>query len=163
MQKVVIAIAGLACVCMALAASSSQIKAAEVARHKIGEWGDPFTPPQSRTSCIGYASGNWPWGGGWKTCNQWKTEWRHMEVEVSILVNGPDNLDASVRQAAVDCALTAFAAAGGVVLGTSGAGTAAALAAAKVAFAACISAKGAQLADQFAISVETPSHWTDWS
>jgi hypothetical protein len=50
---------------VALAIASTSM-AADIARQKIGEWGDPFTPPQSRTSCIGYASGDWPWGVGGK-------------------------------------------------------------------------------------------------
>lgn len=134
--------------------------AAELARHKIAEWGDPLTPPQSRTECVSYASGNWPWGGGWKTCNGWKTQWRHMEVEYFLVVSGPDDLSGEVKNAAVQCAVTAAAAAVGAGVTTGGS---AALGAAKVAFMACISAKGAELAGKFAITLDTPSHWTDWS
>ena len=81
----------------AVIAISATAEAAELSRDKIAQWGDPLTPPQSRTSCIGYASGDWPWGGSWKTCNEWKTEWRHIEVEAFLVVNGPDNVDDQAR------------------------------------------------------------------
>lgn len=134
--------------------------AAVVSRQKIGEWGDPLTPPQSRTSCVKYASGNWPWGGGWKSCVGWKTEWRHMEVEMFLQVDGPSNLSDAAKQAVVEC--TAVGAAAAVGAGVYSGGTAA-LAAGKVAFEACIGTKAADVANEFSISVPTQSHWTDWS
>src|SRR6266436_2861323 len=114
------------------------VEAAQLSRQKIGQWGDPLTPPQSRTSCVNYASGNWSWGGGWKTCVGWKTEWRHMEVEMYLQIDGPSNASEAVRQAVIDCAKVAAAAAVGAGVYTGGS---AALAAGKVAFEACTTAK----------------------
>jgi hypothetical protein len=140
MQKLIVA-GGLI---VALAIPSA-LTAGELSRTKIGGWGDPLTPAQSRTSCIGYASGDWPWGGGWKSCNQWKTEWKHMEVEGYLVISGPDKLSDTIKKAATQCALTTVAAAAGTGLATAGAGAAAAIAAAKVAFAACMAASGARV------------------
>ncbi|MBM3092235.1 hypothetical protein GFB56_15635 [Ensifer sp. T173] len=138
---------------------ASGLNAAEVKREKIAQWGDPLTPPQSRTSCIGYASGDWPWGGGWKTCNEWKTEWRHMEVEAFLVVSGPDDLHDAAKKATEECIATTAAAAIGAGFATGGS---AALAAAKVAFPACMATKGQQIADEYSLNVETLSYWTDW-
>jgi hypothetical protein len=142
-----------------VAIGSSIGQAAEIKRDKIAQWGDPLTPPQSRTTCIGYASGNWPWGGGWKTCSEWKTEWRHMEVEAHLVISGPSDLGDAAKNAASACALTAIAA--GAAAGYASGGTAA-IAAAKVAFTACMGTKGIEIADQYSIDFQTNSFWTDW-
>lgn len=127
---------------------------------KIAQWGDPTTPPQSRSECNSWASGDWPWGGGWKTCTGWKTEWRHMEVEAFLDFTGPDNLEKDIHKAIVDCAIAAAvgAAVAGVV--TDGAGAAAG---AQTAFVTCLKLKGVQELDKYSVAFRTESHWTDWS
>ena len=148
---------------LAICAMSQPSMAAELSKSKLAQWGDPLTPPQSKTECIGYAKGNWPWGGGWKTCNQWATRWRHMEVEYFLVVNGPDDVSAEVKNVVVQCAVVAVGAAGTTVALTDGAAAPAAVAAAKVAFGACLATKGQELVDKYSISGASSSHWTDWS
>ena len=129
---------------------------------KVAEWGDPLTPPQSETECTGYASGDWPWPahGGWKTCNQWTTKWRHMEVEAFLDFNGPDDISTDARNAVGTCALVAAASAGIVAIATDGAATAAA---AQTAFVACLKVKGVQELDKYSVTFRTASQWTDWA
>jgi hypothetical protein len=86
-----------------------------------------------------------------------------MEVAGYLVITGPDNINDSVKHAAITCSIAAGVAAAGTGIATAGAGAAAAIAAAKVAFTACMGAQGAQIIDQFNITVDTPSHWTDWS
>jgi len=128
---------------------------------KIGEWGDPLTPPESETVCNSWASGNWPWpvGGSWRTCDGWTTKWRHFEVEAFLDFNGPDDVSGDVKNAAVDCALVGVAAAGVIGIITDGAGVAAA---AQVAFISCLKVKGIQEADKFSISYRNAGGFTDW-
>lgn len=128
---------------------------------KIGHWSDPLTPVQSKTECIGYASGDWPWpaNGGWKTCNQWKTSFRHMEVEGYFDFEGPDNLGDDVKKAVSDCALVAVAAGGVIGAITDGAG---AVPAAQTAFLACMKVKGIQELDKYSISYRSSAGWSDW-
>jgi hypothetical protein len=47
-------------------------------RRTAVQWGGP----QTRTRCIGYASGRWPWGKRWKTCDQWATDLEQHSVDV---------------------------------------------------------------------------------
>ena|SRR5947209_1361605 len=140
--------------------AAAPASAAEIARQKIAQWGDPLTPPHTRTSCISYASGNWPWGGGWKTCNGWKTDVQTMQVEAFLVTSGPDDLKQEVMKSVTRCAMIAGVAGAGA--GYASGGTAA-VTAAKVAFSACLSREGVGMADKYNISVETKSHWSDWS
>lgn len=141
--------------------SSMSANAAEINRQKVAQWGDPLTPPQSRTKCVSYASGNWPWPatGGWKTCNGWGTDWRHMEVEAFLVFNGPDNLASDAINATGQCAIVAAGAAGVVGIATSGT---AAVAAAQPAFISCMKIKGIQEFSKYSVDFTTTSHWTDW-
>ena len=153
----------LVAVCVIIAAPAFSATA-EISRQEIGQWGDPFTPPHSRTDCVRYASGKWPWGGrGWKTCVGFRTQWQHMEVKAFLVTDGPDNLGNALRNSINACLVTAAAAAGTTVAITSGVAVPAALAAAKVAFGACLTAKVGDVADTYGISMDTQSHWTDWS
>jgi hypothetical protein len=133
----------------------------DINRQEIAVWNDPLTLPQTRTDCIGYASGDWPWPatGGWKTCNQWRTQTRVMQVHASLITSGPADLSAEAKNASITCAVVAgvAAAGGGVASGGSAAATAA-----KVAFSGCMTAKGYQIADEYQLRVETVSGWTDW-
>ncbi len=132
-------------------------------KQKIGEWGDPFTVPQSKTECNGWNSGDWPWGGGWKTCVSWGTQWRHMEVEAFLEFYGPDDLTADIHSAINTC-LTAAIAAGiaaiPIGVATDGAGC---VAAAMGAFGACIATKGIAEFEKYSCQFTTDSYWTDWA
>lgn len=127
---------------------------------KIGEWGDPLTPPQSETECSKWASGDLPFGGGWKTCVGWTTKWRHMEVEAFLDFDGPDDISDDAKNALGTCALVAAAAGGVIGVATDGAATAAA---AQTAFLGCMEAKGAQELDKYSVAFRTTSGWTDWA
>lgn len=127
---------------------------------KLGEWADPTTPPQSETECNSWSSGDWPWGGGWKTCTGWATKWRHMEVEAFLDFTGPDNISDDARNAVSTCALVAAAAAGIAAIATDGA---AAAAAAQPAFIACMKVKGVEELDKYSVTFRTAAGWTDWA
>lgn len=151
--------------------------AAEFGRQKVAQWGDPLTPPHTRTRCIGYASGTWPWGGGWKTCNQWATDTRTMQVYVWSKSLGPDNLNAvaaaAVESTAKVCAGSAGIAAAGAIAGTPSPEVAARLAAgyaaATAAFSACVGAKASSLASvgvataALKLAFDQTSGWSKWS
>lgn len=131
-----------------------------ILKQKIGSWTDPLTPPQSRTECNSWARGDLPFGGEWKTCTGWKTEFRHMEVEAFLAVTGPDNIAEDAKNAAGVCILVGAAAAGVVGAVTDGAGAAAA---AQTAFGGCMDLKGVQELDKYAITFETDGGWSDWA
>lgn len=79
----------------------------------LGRWIDPTTPPQSRTECVQWATGSYPWGGGWKTCTGWKTQFRYMytHLRTQISTSSPQDisskLDECLNTAAVAGALSA--------------------------------------------------------
>lgn len=129
-----------------------------VISQEVGEWGDPLTLPQSVTECTGYASGDWPWGGSWKTCNDWTTKWRHMEVEAFLDFNGPDNITNDAKNAVGTCSLVAVASAGVVAVATDGAA-----AAAETSFIACMKVKAVQELDKYSVTFRTSAGWTDWA
>jgi hypothetical protein len=137
--------------------------------HLVAEWSDPFTPPQSRTSCIGWFITDPPWclfggcseGDRIKTCSEWKTEWRHMmnRLYIRIDLDDPGEVDAQgVRQ----CFQQAL------IAGTVGAIKAAVLTGGKALPAAAAafqeSLKWCLLLDFIGIRVSYPtwSGWSDW-
>ena len=161
----------------ALLFTPSQLYSAEFGRDKIAQWGDPFTAPQTRTRCVSYAWGSWPWGGGWKTCNGWATDVRTMQVVVYAKTLGPDNL-AKEAQSAVEAAVKVCAAlAGGSALTALTATPspevasriAAAYGAASSAFVACIGKKSSELTavgvgtSSLKLAFDTETHWSKWS
>jgi hypothetical protein len=153
------------------------VSAADYGRQKIAQWGDPFTPPQTRTRCIRYATGKWPWGGEWKTCIEWATDIKTMQVAVFAKVLGPDNLSeaaaSAVQDAAKVCAATAAAAAAAFIAGTPSpeiAGRlAAGYAAASETFSGCIGAKASALTTVgvgtavLKLAFESETFWSKWS
>ncbi len=58
----------------------------------LARWKDPLTPPQTRTECNRWASGNIPFGGEWKTCISWGLELRWMQVEVQLRLVLPSTI-----------------------------------------------------------------------
>lgn len=84
---------------------------------------------------------------------------QRMEVEALLAVSGPEDLNDAAKKATEECIATTAAAAIGAGFASGGA---AAVAAAKVAFPACMATKGQQIADLYSINVETNAHWTDW-
>ena len=79
----------------------------------LGRWIDPTTPPHSRTECVQWASGNYPWGGSWKTCTGWKTQFQYMytnlrtQISTGSLQDIDQKLDECLNTAAVAGALSA--------------------------------------------------------
>lgn len=152
-KPIVVTLSALSCL------MATPAVAADISRKKLSQWGDPLTPPQTKTDCVDWASGDWPWGGSWKTCKGWRTQVRSMQVEAFLVVSGPDNLGGEVMNAVKRCTVVAAAAAAGA--GYASGGTAA-VAAAKIAFSACLGTIGSDIAEKYSINVETSSHWSDW-
>lgn len=117
------------------------------------EWSDPFTPPQSRTTCIGW----FKWGLI-KTCSEWKTEWRHMMNRLYIEIDGGglsiqvEQVQQCFQQAIVSGLVYGI----GVAAITGGAGLPAAQVAFLENFSRCV------LLDLFNVSFPTWSGWSDW-
>jgi hypothetical protein len=137
-----------------------------VVRKKLAQWGDPFTPPQFRIRCIGYAWGSYPWGGGWKTCNKWATDTKTMQVSAYIEVDGPTNISAAIQTAVQDCAAAAAATAVGTFFAapTPDPATRAAAAYSTLypTFQACLTRAGAAIAS-FQLLFPTSAEWSNWS
>ncbi len=68
--------------------------------------------PETRTRCIGYASGKWPWPakGGWKTCNEWATDFKQHRVYVELY--GPADMDGGQLTQIKDACMAAAVATG---------------------------------------------------
>jgi hypothetical protein len=151
----------------------------DLVRTKIAQWGDPLTPPQTRTRCIGYASGKWPWPakGGWKTCNEWATDYKTMQVSAYIKSVSSKQIEraavAAVKKAVTTCVGAATAAATAALFATPSPEPAARMAAAytagQVVFKACMTDQAGKralagfAADAFDLAFDFESHWSDWS
>ncbi len=140
----------------AVEAGESLASAASVHRERIAKWPDITTLPQSRATCVKWAKGKWPWGGGWKVCVGHKVQWKHMECELFVVAERPEitaeEVRAALRTSAVAVAvamLTGAAATGG-----------AAFAAAKEAF---IVALVAALGIEATVSLDQKCRWSSWS
>lgn len=125
---------------------------------KIGQFGSPV---EWRLECAKWASGKWPWGGGWKTCIGHKYEM--LQHEFFVTANGPD-LDQAAGQVVQEALGVAVSAAVGVGLLTPSpepmARVAAALAAAKTAFVGYLAARGLErVASQYDIRIDHRTHW----
>ena len=135
---------------------------------KLVQWTDPFTPPETRTRCIKYASGNWPWParGGWKTCVGWATDFRTMQISAYLRVTGPTNIQASAQRAVQTCADAAAISAIAAFVGTPspeiGARAAAAYATIWPVFVGCIKTAGAAIVG-VDLLIPTVSAWSSWS
>ena len=80
------------------------------AKRTAVQWGGPET----RTRCIGYAWGKWPWGGEWKTCNEWATDLKQHSTDV--VVHCPTkNMPTAVTQVIDACIGTAISTAIGSI------------------------------------------------
>ncbi|MER8556528.1 hypothetical protein NKH69_19780 [Mesorhizobium sp. M0976] len=84
-----------------------------VYERRLGSWTDPLTLPHSRAVCVKWAKGNWPWGGSWKTCVGWKTQFQFMQVTLNLRVSVeyPDITLESIRNASNECLATGAVAA----------------------------------------------------
>ena len=133
-----------------------------IASHKIGSWTDPLTPPEARTECNSWATGNWPWpaSGTWRTCTGWKTEFRHFEVEAFLDATGPDNIVQDAINAVGVCIVVAAATAAIAGAATDGVAVAAT---AQIAFTQCLEAKKVQETDKFSLSYRSGGGWTNWA
>lgn len=104
-KAVVAAVAASAILLNPLSAS-----AAVNVEKKIGQFGSPV---EWRLECVKWASGNWPWGGGWKTCIGHKYEM--LQHEFFVTASGPD-LDQAAGQVVQEALGVAVSAAVGVGL-----------------------------------------------
>lgn len=136
----------------------SSASAAELHRAKFAQWGDPLTPPQSRTDCAKWFKTDHPIHV--KTCVGTRTQWRHIEVQAYVVTDGPANLAGDIQRAIVNCTIIAAGAAAGFGTATVGVG---ALPAAKVAFSACMAQRVSDIAGQYSVHFDTQTHWTDWA
>ena len=155
-----------------LAAVSTQTSASaqELYEKKIAQWGDPLTPPHTRSRCVKEASTNGFKCSGlrcshtvWKTCVGWAVDTQTMQCELFMRVPRLAGLtadaQAAARNVAEGCAVWALASAGAASLESAGA----ALAALKPAFLACVQSKGGQALAALSISVDQKCGWSKWS
>lgn len=119
----------------------------------LGRWIDPTTAPQSRTDCVQWASGSYPWGGGWRTCTGWRTQFRYMyttlraHISTGVPQDISGKLDQCMNTAAVSGALAAI-----MTSGSAG------LAAFQATLSGCLASN---LASFVNLAVWTDSAWED--
>ncbi len=128
-------------------ASQATVKLAE---KTVMTWGGPET----RTRCIGYASGKWPWPakGGWKTCNEWATDLKQHRLYLEMY--GPQDMEKGRLPAIKDSCLVAAVATGVATAGNKGAITSA--------FTACVKTTeflGRIVVSDFRLNVKTSNYW----
>lgn len=151
---------------IALAISCSPVFAqSELFNEKVAQWGDPFTPPQTRVRCISESWGRWPWGGEWRTCNAWATDTKNLQIVVTLIVTGPDGRDDAARNLVRNCKDVAVAAAVATFFGTPSPELYARLVAAKEmaekSFVACISS--GSIIGVFDFKFVDSYYWSKWS
>jgi len=144
---------------------------------KIAQWGDPLTPPQTRTRCVSEAWGKWPWGGEWRTCNGWATDYRTMQVEVYMKGLGPADVSAAAKEVIENVVRTCVGLASVVAVNAlwatpspePAARIAAAYAGGSATFTGCISGKAAELTAvgvttaALQLAFDQSSGWSKWS
>lgn len=138
-------------------AVATTAQAALIVDKKIAQFG-----LEPRVKCVKWASGKWPWGGGWKTCIGHKTEF--LQHKFHLVVDGP-NPEAAARRLLEEAAAVAVSAAVGTGIATPSpepaARIAAAVTAAKTAFVGYLGARGAErLISQYSLKIK---HLTSWS
>lgn len=122
----------------------------------LARFRDITTLPQSRMECVKWASGSWPWGGGWKTCvgHKYQTRWLYATAKLRV-----DTVNQAGIKAAVDDCLRA-----GAVLSAAAAivsGGAAALSTAETVIKVCLAEKLAA-AKLVNVSLKSATQWGDW-
>lgn len=149
----------------------------EYGRKKIAQWGDPLTPPQTRTRCVSEAWGKWPWGGEWRTCNGWATDYKTMQVEVFMKGLGPADIKdaavSTVESIVATCVGLSSAVAVSALWATPSpepaARIAAAYAGASATFTGCITGKASELTAvgvttaAIQLAFDSSSGWSNWS
>lgn len=119
----------------------------------LGEMNDSLNR-ESKTDCAKEASGNYPWGGEWRTCIGHRTQWRCIHHQIVVVVDGyPQKEIASDLQA---CIMTAG------VMGLSSAVITGGGGAAEIYLAAltgCLAGHGKTKANP---RIEKRTNWTDW-
>ncbi len=140
-------------------------------QRKLFHFGMPTPIPQSRATCVKWASGTWPWGGGWKECVGHKIEWRSFQKEVWIVVNGPKTVaeaaEGVVKATIAICTKTAYdaAVAAAALAPEIGSKIVAAAGAVPTTFYGCIQTKKAILGAAvglFKVSIDQRDYWGDW-
>ena len=149
---------GLMALSLSIAAlGASPANGAPLVDKKLAQFG-----LEPRLACVKWASGNWPWGGGWKTCIGHKAEF--LQHDFHLVVEGPPP-EGAIRQVLEEAVAVAAAAAIGTGLAVPSpepaSRVAAGLAAAKVAFIGYLKARGLErLITQYDMRLD---HRTFWS
>jgi hypothetical protein len=135
----------------------------------LASWIDPFTMPHTRMGCVKWASGSWPWGGGWKTCIGWKTQfqWLHNTLYLKVSSRGLSfqSLQAEVNQClaiATDIEAAALLIELLETVGVAAAQTTAQVASFTEILQDCLVAKFATDAISISIPLPPTSQWGDW-
>ena len=132
----------------------------------IAVYDDPLTPPKTKADCIGYAWGDLPFGGQWKTCNEWALRCIKMRREVYMTVHTVGIDSATVQQKVSDCLKAAAVIGAGtavaeVLFGAGATGGSGAVATFKTTLAACLAADFA--ASLLSVDVaDRGGWWDDW-
>lgn len=156
----------------ALICSTATASSQDYVRHKLAQWGDPLTPPQTRTRCVSEASMTGIECRGfpptcrptrWSTCNGWATDNRTMQCEAFLRVPQvstlPDHLKRAAADVAKTCLVFAVTTAGVTASMTAGA----ALAAVQPVFLGCVKSKGGAALGALSVSVDQSCGWSKWS
>jgi hypothetical protein len=147
---------------------------AQTIDHKLAQWTDPFTAPQTRTVCVRWAKIDVPFDATAaetaKVCVGHRYQFKTSEVELFLLVGIRNAADPQEVRSVIDEALKqgapALSAAAVVDCYITGCGNA--LATAKVAFIVTLEAYVERMGglgtpgDDFGFEVETRSDWSDW-
>ncbi len=147
-----------------------------IARHKLAQWGDPLTPPKTRTKCAKWAKGDLPFGGKWKTCVGWKTETKTMQVSLFLEAKAPKleetmakELQKQLKKAVNGCAKSAAGAGTTAFLATPGEfglRAAAAGVAAEETFLGCLATIPDRIsggyAKRFKLKMSQTGKWSKW-
>lgn len=135
----------------------------------LASWVDPFTLPHTRSACVKYASGSWPWGGGWKTCIGWATQfqWLHNTLYLNVSTRGLNlqSLQSEVNQClaiATDIEAAALLLELLETAGVAAAQTTAQVATFEEILTDCLVTKFATDALKVSIPLPPTSQWSDW-
>jgi hypothetical protein len=133
-------------------------KAINVYNRVLARWRDPLTLPHTRSQCVKWASGNWPWGGGWKTCIGWKTQFQWLDNTLTLIISTEAFGLAEIQKASNDCLATGAVAAALTAYVTSSGATA--IATFKEVFVSCLAVK--LPATTLKVDLPVTSRWSNW-
>jgi hypothetical protein len=150
--------------------TSCNVLADDFYRKKIAQWGDPLTPPHTRTRCVKNSSmtgfkcrGLKCSRATWTTCTGWATDTQTMQCELFLRVPKPNSLApaafAAAKNVAAVCAAVALSTVSAASLQSAGA----ALAALQPVFVGCVQSRGGQALASLTVTVDQSCGWSKWS